>query len=351
MNKIKNNKKLKIFLYAVVSIILLSGIFFALIFSNSSYSIPETKVSSNLIDKIRLSQKQGSVLELNKDELNQIVSMYFKKGKSSTGIDIKGVQGDILDNNLKFYIPVSYKGFNLLITSEGGLAYKNDKIEYSPLYFKAGKITLPKTFILDKLQSHFKGTISSENGVIVANKNIIPIQVKSIEVKNNKVLIGMVKVSSTLEEKLKSIESEIGKKVSDNPILKESSGKDSSAKNSTDTTKEEGNTGTNLDSASNSSGNSQNTSEIDPALDRISGSLSAAMGSVSKGSQKAVISEMISAVNSMKGNPSANPYSSAGSVKAAYKALSPQEKAELKSAVFSNVNGSDINIVSKMLEK
>lgn len=340
LNKKKGNKKFIAFLAVIVFIILLGGIFSALVFSNSSYSIPETKVSSNLIDKVRVSQNQGSVLELNKDELNQIIGMYFKKDKSFAGVNIKGVYGDFVGTNLKLYIPASYKGFNLLITSEGSLAYKNDKIEYRPLYFKVGKVTLPKTFILDKLQSHFQGTISLEDGAIAVNKDLIPIKINSIEINNNKVLIGMVKGVYILEEKVKSIEREISKNISKSQTLKENVVKDSSpnAENS-------------LDSSSNYPSTSKNTSEMDTALNRISGSLSSAMASVSSGSQKAVISEVISAVNSMQGNPSANPYSAGASAKAAYKALSPQEKAELKSAIFSNINGSDINTVSKILGK
>jgi hypothetical protein len=346
MSKIKNRKKISIFLSIALSIIILCSVFFILLFSNSSYSESDIKISSKLIDKIRESQKQGTTLELNNEELNQVKNMYFKKEMTSGSITVKGIYPHILNNNLKLYIPISYRGYNLLVSSEGKLILGNNNIEYKPLYFKVGNIKLPNSLVLNKLKSHLTKGVSIDNEIIALDKAMIPLKIKSLEIKDNKILLGIEKASTTIEERLKSIEAKVKGSLqgsSANLSGKDTQGNSASEKSSESSEKEPASTG--------SSQSVKTTAETDQALDRIGGSLNSAMSSVSTGGQKAVISQMISVANSMKGNPNANPYAYAGSVRAAYNTLSPQEKAELKSAVFSNVNGTDVNIVSKMLGK
>ncbi|MDW8802588.1 hypothetical protein P8V03_15680 [Clostridium sp. A1-XYC3] len=341
MNKIINCKKFKL----CVGIIVLAALlitFFKLLFWNSSYTMEKTKVSASFVDKVTKSQKQGETLKLDKEELNQAISMYIKEEKSSGNIRIKGIQGDIVNGNLKLYVPTSYKGINLLITSEGKLSYEENKVVYTPLYFKAGKITLPKDFVMAKLKDKSKDKISIENGTIAVKEEILPIKINSIEVKNDEIFVGMKKVSNIIEEKIKDIQNNIKDALKNNNLTEDNASK-SNLENNTSSGETKGNDAP--------SENTKNLSQRDEALDRINNGLSAAGGSVSTGGQKAVISSMISAINSMKGNPSANPYSAAGGVRAVYNKLSQQEKTELKAAVFSNINGTDINIVSSMIGK
>jgi uncharacterized protein YpmS len=347
-----NKKKgIKLAIAILISVIALCGIFLAFLFSDASYTLPNQKVSAALVDKIRQAQKQGSTIEVNKEELNEIISMYFKGEKSSGGLRIKGVSGDIVNGNIKLYIPASYKGINILISSEGVLSCKDNNVEYAPAYFKVGKITLPNSFVLNRVKSHLKQGMTIKNGDIFIDKSMSPLKIKSIKIDNDKVQIGIEKLSNTLEEKLKAVESK-AKEISSS--LKASVGNIAQGSQTTKTSETSKNAKTSSqasESSASSSTASQATPAMDAALGRVSSDLGSAMGSVSTAGQKAVISEMISAVNSMKGNANANPYEYAGSVRAIYEKLSPQEKAEVKSAIFSNVNGSDINILSKMLGK
>lgn len=350
MIKMTNKKKvIKSVIAILIIIIALSSIFLALLLSSSSYTVQKPKVSAALVDKIREAQKQGSTIEVNKEELNEIISMYFKEEKSSGSIKINGVSGDIINGNLKLYIPASYRGINILISCEGGLTYKDNNIEYDPIYFKVGKITLPKSFALNKIKSHLKQGMIVKDESILVDKNMLPLHVKSIKINNDKILIGIEKASNSLEEKLKAIENKVKEVGSTGSILKADLGNQPKENNTS--SKDSGTNSNDSSKSSSSSTAGKDTAAMNGALDRISSNLGSAMSSVSTGGQKAVISEMISAVNNMKGNANANPYEYAGSVRAAYKNLSPQEKAELKSAVFSNVNGSDINIVSNILGK
>lgn len=342
----KNKKKISIFFSVALITIVLLGVLFMLLFSKPSYTESDIKISSQLIDKIRVAQKQGAVLELNNEELNQVKSMYFKKEMTSGSITVKGVYPHILNDGLKLYIPISYRGYSLLVSSEGKMSLNGNNIEYQPSYFKVGNIKVPNSLVLNKLKTHLTKGVSINNESIVLDKAMVPLQIKSLQIKDEKLLLGIEKSSTTIEEKLKSIENKAKASVQD--ASKGLSTKDtegnSTAEKSVEPSKKEPQDNT-------SSQSSKNTEEMNQALDRISSGLSASMSSVSTSGQKTVISEMISVTNSMKNNPSIDPYSAAGGARSIYKNLSSSEKAELKTAVFSNINGNDINIVSQMLGK
>lgn len=346
MIKIKNKKKVSILLLVALVVIVALSVFFKSLFYNSSYTESDIKISSTLIDKIREAQKQGTTLQLNNEELNQVKNMYFKKEMTSGSTTVKGIYPHISNNSLKLYIPISYRGYNLLVSSEGKLLLDNNNIEYKPSYFKVGNMTVPNSLVLNKLKSHLTKGVSANNENIVLDKNMIPLKIKSLEIKEDDLLLGLEKSSTAIEEKLKDIQNKVKDSLqssSANLSGKDTQGNSASEK-STEASKEES-------PAKGSAQSAKNTVEMNQALGRISSSLNAAMSSVSTGEQKAVISEMISVTNSMKDNPSMNPYAAASSVRSIYKNLSPGEKSELKSAVLSNVNGSDVNIVMKMIEK
>lgn len=361
MNKVLTKKTI-IF---ITGILLASaiGIFSYMVFWNSSTSYPVEKVSSTLINKIGESSVNGALLKLNNEDINAIIGMYFKIDKTFGNITVKGVHGDILDNSIKLNIPIKYKGFNFMMTSEGKLEVKDKDIVYIPSYFKVGKVNLPKAFVLEKLQKHLvKGTAIKDNNIII-NKNILPLEIKSIEIKNKEVYIDLEKASGSLEKKIislyKNIKDSLGVKVTgdssntssnnSNTSLNSSSSDNSNNKLSSESSNGSGNSSSSENSSKDKSTNSESSSKREQALSRINSGLSAAMSSVSTGSQRAVIGQMQSVVNTMAGNPSYNPYSASGSIKASYKGLSAKEKTELKSAVFSNVDGDSVNIILSML--
>lgn len=342
MIDIKRKRLTKIVIGIVVILLVALGIFLKLLLSNSSYNISQVKVSAQLVDKIQESRKNGTTLKVNNDELNEIISMYFKDEKTVKGVLIKGIHGEVLDKSMKLYVPSSYKGISFLLTSEGTLNYNDNKIIYKPSYFKVGKITLPENMVMNKLSTYMKKTISVKDGNIIVDSSALPIKIKSLDIKNSEIYIGTEKSITDLESKLKSIENNIN-----------SSGLKEELKNKA---AQNGASGSNTDSKGSStdskaSGSVKNTPEMSAALDRISSSLSNAESSAGTASQKSVISGMISAVNDMKSNPNADPSSYSGSVRAQYNNLSSQDKAQLKAAVLSNINGSDINIVNSILGK
>lgn len=340
----KKGKLAKIIILIVCILIIALVVFLKLLLFNSSYNVSQVKMSAQLVDKMQKCRKDGSIFKVNSDELNQIVSMYFKGEKNVKGIVIKGIHGEVLESSVKFYIPSNYKGINVLLSSEGTLNYKDNKVIYNPSYFKVGKITLPESIVMNKLSNYMKKTISIKDNQIVVDNNVLPVKIKSLEVSSAVICIGTEKAVDSLEAKVKSMVNNYGSK---EELKSKTVQNGSNLNNESKLTNKD-----DKDSVdSKTSESAKNTSEMDAALSRVSSSLMDAQGSVSTASQKSVISEIISAANAMKGNPNANPSSYSGSIRTQYNKLSPKEKAELKAAVFSNINGGDINIVNNMLGK
>ncbi|MEY8000456.1 DUF2140 domain-containing protein [Clostridium sp. Mt-5] len=348
----KNWKKSKkpIFLIVIIVLILAAAVFAKLAFWQSSYSPPKYKFSVGLFDKIIKAQDTGGTAELTKDEVNQIISLYFKEYRGSD-ITVKAVEADFSGDNMKFYIPVTYKNFNVLLTSEGSIFKESDKIKYTPQYFKVGKITLPKSYVMEKLKSRLKNSATVEQDSIMVSTKGFPVGITALSVKNEKLLVTLEKRQLNIEDILKGKLDSIRDLIKNYSSIKnlnlptKISGGNQGAVENSSTLNSDGTSNSNT-----SSGSSSASSERQQAIGKVLSGLNAASGSVSTGSQKAVISQMISVVESMK-DPSYNPYSAEGSVKAMYGKLSSGERAQLKAAVFSNVDTSSADILANMIEK
>lgn len=346
MKKLIKSKRNLALLISIL-LILLVAIFVKQIFWNSSYSSSEYKFSVQLFDKIIKAQSEGSTAELTKDEVNQIICLYFKEYRKGDLI-VKSVEAEPENDSMRFYVPVSYKGFNVLMNSQGNISINDGKLKYTPEYFKAGKITLPKSYILKKLNEKLKNGADVEGNSIAINIKELPVGIKSISVKDKKLLVTLEKREFNIEDMLKGKLSSIKNFIGDSSAIKESSSY-TKINSGSNTSKVNGkSTEEDAESKNDTGASSPVSSQKQQALDNVVGGLNAASASVSTGAQKAVISQMISVVSSMK-DSSYNPYSEESSVRAAYGQLSQAEKTELKAAVFSNVDTSQTSILANMI--
>ncbi len=345
MSKLKTSKK-PIALIIIVLLIAAVAVFAKLLFWNSSYSSPKYKFSADLLTKVLKAQETGGNIELSKEDVNGIISVYFKQYRTND-LDIKSVEADFKDDNMVFYVPITYKGFNFFLWSQGDISLEKGKIKYTPSYFKVGKITLPKDYVLKKLGSKLKNGVSLEGDSITVNTSGLPIGITGVNVKDQKLLVTLEKKQINIEDILKGkISSSLQNYMKNFSNIKNL---DSSTKTSGESTAAKTSDSSNQSgSGSTSSSKSAVSPERQQALNRVASGLSTASGAVSTGGQQAVISQMISIVNNMK-NSSYNPYSAEGSVRAAYSKLSPQEKAELKAAVGANVDSSAASMLSGMV--
>ncbi|WP_446898615.1 hypothetical protein ACSVC9_01440 [Clostridium sp. LBM24168] len=201
MGKIKSRTG-KIVLLIIILIILTVVTFVSLIFWDSSYRVKEYKFSQTALEKIIEAKINGETVKLDSEELNGIVSAFYQNSKTSGNIMIKGINLDIADSTLKFYVPVTYKKFNFLMTSEGRIYLENDRIIYDPLYFRIGKISIPKKYVFNKLSGKLNDKLKVEGNIISISSNVIPINMNSIEVQNKMLLIKVTKSSMNLEKNI-----------------------------------------------------------------------------------------------------------------------------------------------------
>lgn len=338
MGKLKSRKK-PVILIIIALLVVAVAVFAKLVFWNSSYSSPKYKFSADLLTKVLKAQESGGTVELSKDEVNGVISLYFKQYKTSDLV-VKSVEADFEDDKMVFFIPITYKNFNLLLSSQGDVSFQKGKIIYNPEYFKLGKITLPKSYVLKKLQPKLKNGMALEGDSITVSTSGLPISIKNISVKDQKLLVTLEKKQLNIEDMLKGkISSSLQNFIKDFSNIKKL---DPSTKTNGESTgaKLNDNGIPSVSSTQSSSSKTPVSQERQQALNRLSSGLNAASGAVSTGGQQAVISQLISIVNNMK-DSSYNPSSAEGSVRAAYDKLSAEEKAGLRSAVLSNVNSSD----------
>lgn len=342
MSRLKTSKK-SIALIVIVLLIVSVAIFAKLLFWNSSYSSPKYKFSAGFLNKILKAQENGGNVELSKEDVNGVISVYFKQYRTNNLV-IKSVEADFKDDNMVFYVPITYKGFNLFLWSQGDISLEKGKIKYTPDYFKLGKITVPKSYVLKKLQTKLKDRVALDGNSITIDISKLPIGITGVSVKNQKLLVTLEKRQINIEDILKGkLSSSLQNFIKKFPNI-ENLG--SSVKISSESTNTKAkNNGSQIISGSKNSV----SPERQQTLDRVSSGLSAASGSVSTGAQKSIISQMMSVVNNMK-DSSYNPYSEEGSVRAAYSKLSPREKAELQAAIVSNVDSSALDMLSSMVK-
>lgn len=311
MEKPKKNTK-KIVISFITLIILAAVIFCVMIFNNSSYSAKSYEFSADVLNKVISAQKGGAIVEFNAEELNEALSPAFKKNKTVGNITVRGMNADIADSTLKFYVPITYKGFNFLMTTEGKVCLKNENIVYEPEYFRLGKIKIPKSYALKKLNGKFNGMLKTQDDTLNVDAKLVPMSMKSIEIKDSKLVISINPVGTSIKEKLEQFNN-LAKNAGNGEISKIIN-KINENKSSNQVSRKEADKG-----SSNNSGNTGNTNT---------------------GDEQKVISDIMSAVSS-------NDKSAMSRIQAEYNNLSPEQKSKVQSAVGSSLDENTKNELMK----
>jgi uncharacterized protein YpmS len=286
----------KLFKFIVIFLIIIVvafGTLYTLTLSKGNY----TKGNSSSIagiNKIRGAEKEGTAISINSTEFNDILSALYKNPKKKGNITIKTPEGFLQDKYIGFKVPVLYKGREILFYTKGTLECKDEKIIYSPESFKLGKLSLPKSFVMNTLKKYAGNNLIIENGNIEISKKLIPFSITSLDINNG---ILTMKIGKFEKDSLSNNEKNIEKKNSSKAAV----------------------------------------------LSNISGQLHEAIDSAGSAGGEQIISIMASCSSNMAANPSYNYERDVAKIKSIYSKLNSQQKAAVKAAIYSNINPENIN--------
>jgi uncharacterized protein YpmS len=189
MSTTKKSKKNKL---KPVSIILLVA--FAILVYMSLYNgqqVTQKAASSNVVQKLTKDiLGNGGQFEITQEDMNGLISLYFKSPTSNGDITIKEVNTKMNDGKILIEAPFTYKKINLLFSTTGKIGVLNGEITYAADNFKIGKLTLPKKTIMSQISKHSKKDVFYvEDDIVKINTDKLPLKINTLEIKGDK-LIG-----------------------------------------------------------------------------------------------------------------------------------------------------------------
>lgn len=116
-------------------------------FSDHNYAL-KTYATLDAADKIKEAQKSGAAITINKDEINELTQIYFKKDISRGDFVLKRINVALQNDKMIFYAPVSYRGIEFLLSAKGTINYDQGKVFiFVPDSFRIGKILVPNVAV------------------------------------------------------------------------------------------------------------------------------------------------------------------------------------------------------------
>ncbi len=83
-------------------------------------------------------------------------------------------------------MPVRYNGIDLLMSSYGDVSARDDKIIYKVDSIKMGKVSVPKSILLDEIKRSNMSNIQSNGDEIIIDKGITKVKIKDIKIEDGK---------------------------------------------------------------------------------------------------------------------------------------------------------------------
>ena len=180
------NKKLrkKIIIGTLIILLGATAVFSYLILYNNGLVFKKT-ASSEIIDKLKDIQGKGGKFELTQNDIDELSKLLRPETKGN--ITLKGVNIEVVNDELVIKAPIRYKKVNLLFSSKGKIDFSKEKITYTAENFKIGKLTIPKKVVLSQISKTDNKTVYAEDNLIKINSSVIPFKINSLKVKNNRI--------------------------------------------------------------------------------------------------------------------------------------------------------------------
>jgi hypothetical protein len=154
---------------------------------NQAENLSDNSIKNeNILDKLKNVEFSKGVLTVNEDDVNEMLKVYFQNEKNVGGMLVKSVKVDTKDNKLNLYVPVRYKGIDLLMSSKGDVSTRDNKIVYKLDSIKMGKISVPKNILLDEIKKSNISNIETNGEEIIIDKGITKVKMKDIKIEDGK---------------------------------------------------------------------------------------------------------------------------------------------------------------------
>lgn len=391
-NVFKKNK----LIWALLILAGVLAIFAYCVLYNSGVELKKT-ATTEVIGKLANIQKNGGEFELTQKNIDELSNIYFAKAKTKGNITLKGVNVEILNDELLIKAPIRYKKLNLLLTSKGKLNFINGKVTYDADNFKIGIVTLPKKIIISQILKLNNKNFYVEGNLIKINETLFPFTINSLKIKENEILAvaSAQGIKASFEDLDKMSEQEIDKqldalkqkiqmatvlmdeevekaKVKEiNDIVEGAKGKsivekkeiisdsinkiDEVISETTDSEKKKELEKIRLEAekAQKAAEEKENISKQQNetrrvALIKAQGDLSGAYSQVGSSKGKQIISIMSSSMGAMASDPAYNSSSNQATVKSLYSTLDSASKNEFKSALITNVDQDNLSLLRQI---
>lgn len=180
---------LVVFIFAVIIFLATRDVAY-----NKDASVP---LQDTLIKVIKscVNEKEAEITQC---ELNSFIESLVLNYDVDKHTKINGVYIDLIgDNNLNIYVPLSYRGINLVLNSNAHISVKDDRLEIAINNLKLGKLPVPSYVITNILSCAFSDKISISKNVIYCSlkvpinvfDNIMTLKISKLYINNNGNLI------------------------------------------------------------------------------------------------------------------------------------------------------------------
>jgi uncharacterized protein YpmS len=198
----RNNKRKKSKLPGVLIIlIVMLAIFSYMALYSGGLSVKKTD-STEFETKLKDIIIEGGEFKLSQSDLDAISNLYFPEPISKGDITVKGVNTEMVDDELLIKMPFSYDKLNLLFSCRGKIKFSDGEIVYDTYDYKIGKIPLPKSLVVSQISKFDNESFHVDENLIKIKDGVFPIKLKDLKVADSE-MVGVAEklnMKSLLEQ-------------------------------------------------------------------------------------------------------------------------------------------------------
>jgi len=197
----KNKKLIKN--KGIVAFIIALGVLavFAYLISYNGGIVVRKTESTKILSKLSLIKLKGGEFQLDQRDVDELSNLYAKP-MNKGAMTLKGVNIEVLDEELLIQAPISLNNLNLLFTSRGKINISNGEIVYIPENFKIGKLTLPKSLVISQIKKQNNEIFYVEDNLIKIKESVLPFKISTIKIEDNKIVgtAGKLDIKKLLDD-------------------------------------------------------------------------------------------------------------------------------------------------------